>query len=164
MTTRKPLFDRGRVTDWLLDMLTTELGDPLLAGDGMAPEAGGWPLGDPGNGDFVPYLTLATGKGVPVSADPLAAAEGEDWQLAYTISYFGGTRSQTDWAADLGRAAWNSRRDARIECGSATAPNPWKAYRFAVAEMGALTRNDQVQPPYWQLVDQATLRLTRCRA
>ena len=158
----RALFDRGRLTDWLitthlapLTVLTT----PVLVGDGEAPEAGGWPGGEVGDGDFQPYITLATGPGKPDST-ALSSREAETWVLRYTVQSFGGLRKQGDWVADLARTTWTSIRDARIDLGT---EKQWKAYQFQVASMGALSRNDQVRPPYWQVADEMVLTLTPCR-
>lgn len=164
MTTTTPaaeraLFDRGRLTDWLLEFLTGQLAPGVLVGDGEAPEAGGWPGGDIGQGDFVPYITLATGAGAPAGAN-LGSREADEWELRYSILSFGGQRKQADWVADQARTFWTSIRDARIDVGTA---KQWRARRFTVRALGGVTRNDQVRPPYWQVADEMVLFLTPCR-
>lgn len=158
--TTKTLFERGRVTDWLLDQYRTLLDPGVLLGDGEAPEEGGWPGNEPGQGNFVPYLTVATLPGAPTFAQALGDANAGDWTLRYQIRYFGGLRAQADWAADKGRAVWTALLPNRLDVGDLT---QWRAYKFSVTSMGAVTRDDTVTPPYWYCVDEVALNLSRCR-
>lgn len=158
--TTKTLFERGRVTDWLLGQYRADLDPGVLLGDGEAPEEGGWPSNEPGQGEFVPYLTIATLPGTPAFAQAVGDADAGDWTLRYQVKYFGGLRDQADWAADRGRAVWASRVTTKLDVGDLT---QWKAYKFSVLSMGAVTRDDTVNPPYWTCVDEVSLNLSRCR-
>lgn len=165
MTTAKPLFERGRLTDWLLEtLLRPPLGammpTPVLVGDAVAPEEGGWSGGEPGQGTFVPYVTLATGPAAPAPKQGLGPGEAWDWMLRYQLRSVGALRGQCDWVADQARAAWDTQGEVRLSIGDGP---QWKAAQFVVASMGAVTRNDQVSPPYWEVVDEVSLALSRCR-
>lgn len=164
MTENKPLFERGRLTDWLLSTLlrpTLEtLTPPILVGDGRAPEAGGWSGAQPGQGDFVPYTALFTGPAAPDGKQAISLGEAQDWLCRYQLRHAGGLRSQADWIADRSRQAWDRQGEIRLDLGG---PPQWKAYRFTVASMGAVTRNDTVDPPYWEVTDEVVLALSRCR-
>ena len=160
MSSSKPLFDRGRVTDWIIDqLLSPALLPKVLVGDAVAPPEGGWPSGVPGGGNFVPYTVLSTGQATP-DRGTVGAVTPDTWILRYQLKHSGGMRQMVDWTADLVRHAWDVQPEVRLDMGEGP---QWKAYQFSVLTMGPVVRNDTVQPPYWDVVDDVALTLSRCR-
>lgn len=160
MSADKPIFARGMVTDWLLDMLGVALNPGIKVGDAQAPADGGWPTGQPGEGTFVPYVDLMTGPAAPAMKGTLATAEPDAWTLRYQLVSQGGLREQADDTADFARKAWDSQGEVRLDV---ACPTQWKAYSFIVVSMGAVVGSDLVQPMWWTVKDEVSLTLTRCR-
>lgn len=159
MTRIKPLFERGRLTDYLLGALPTLLsGSNILVGDAIAPRPGGWPS-QPGQGTFVGYVVLATGPATPRSQQPLGEPESDDWSAVYTLRSVGGLRSQVDWIADRVRNAWNQLTVGPLELGESY----WKLYQPSISRMGSVDRNDATDPPYWEIADTVSVSLARSR-
>lgn len=148
------IFSRGLLTDALLDYLESETSNGLLVGDGMAPLDGGWTGGEPGKGDFVPYVVLSTGPAQKQSRDPLGGMENSSWLATYTTKHVGALRQQTDWAADQVRKAMVKFRPAHIDL-----DGDWAIVQTTYPQLGAISRNDAVDPPYWELVDNLSVWL-----
>lgn len=159
------IFERGRLTDWIVATLFAPLPalDPVavLVGDAVAPDAGGWSEGTPDQGVFVPYTVLVTGPGVAFDKQNIQASEAWDWKLRYQLRHAGGMRNQADWTADQARKVWDAQGETRLMLNDD--PPHWKAFGFSVVTMGAVNRNDTVQPPYYEIVDDVQLSLSRCR-
>lgn len=141
------MIDTGAFTDALLAMLAD---GGVLVGDGVAPESGGWDKGQPQVSRFVPYATLGfSGGGVHI--DPIAPLGGEDWSLSFSLRSFGGSRKQVDWVAASARAIVVSVGAARPLVGG------FRVARVSWQSLGAVSRVDSVDPPYWQVYDAFSL-------
>jgi hypothetical protein len=163
---RKPLFERGRLTDWLLEELGGALPAEVLLGDGVAPNDGGWQGGQPGQGKFIGYSVLGTGAAAPGGTATLAETDSSEWLLRYTLRSAGGVRHQADFCADKARQAWHRLVDAGepvIPLGNDADPSNWKVYSPLVVSMGAVSRTDQTQPPFWEVLDEVTVKISRSR-
>jgi len=121
-----------------------------------APLDGGW-QGQPNSDgtNFVPYVvvypTSASWSAGPVS-DPSA-----DRHLPYSLGSYGVLPDQTEWMADLVRAAVASLSKTTITVGSES----YKVQKVDVEVLGALLRYDQTDPPFWGQVDQISFWLTK---
>src|SRR4051794_29884906 len=108
------IFNRGELTDWLIAQLTPALlaqesgEQDILLGDHLAPEEGGWPGGEPGSGDFVPYVVFTTRPATPSPGVPVGSTEADSWEAAYSLVGYGAQRQQADWIADRARMAWSA--------------------------------------------------------
>lgn len=96
--------DRGPITDVLVEHLTTTLEPGILVGDGVRKPASGWSGGQPGQGNFVPSVLVATLDGLPNFRDTIRDRHSS-WKLIYRLGTAGGVRKQADDAADAVRAA-----------------------------------------------------------
>lgn len=153
------LFDRGALTDWLIDQLTTALGGEVLLGDGVAPDQSGWPdSGEPGTGVYIPYTVLRTEVATPAPNTPVGSVEADAWNCSYSFDHFGSQRQQADWVADRVRLAWDGLSSGKQELGSGRS---WGLGSFQITRMGAVSRLDQERPPLWQLTDAVSVLLSR---
>lgn len=149
-----PVFKRGVLTDTLLDHLEGVLGGTaVLIGDGIAPVEGGWTGGEPGAGSFVPYSVVATGPAQRQSKDPIGH-DSSSWLTSYTFRAVGGTRAQCDWTADLVREGMTGWKVKGLDLGS-----NWSIVQASFPNLGPVTRNDSVDPAYWEVVDNLSLWL-----
>lgn len=148
------IFSRGVLTDQMLDYLGSRLEDTgVLVGDGIAPKEGGWTGGEPGKGDFVPYVVLSTGPAQKQSRDPLAQ-DNTSWLATYTTRHVGALRQQTDWCADKVREALVEFHPKTIHLDS-----KWRVLQTTYPRLGAITRNDTTDPAYWELQDDVSVWL-----
>lgn len=149
------IFSRGVLTDFLLDKLATELTAPgILVGDGIAPEAGGWTGGQPGEGNFAPYVVLNTGPASKQGTRETLGNESTSWAATYTTRHVGALRQQADWAADKVRRVLNDFRLKAIDL-----DGDWRIMRTEYQQLGAVIRNDSTDPAYWEITDSLTLWL-----
>ena len=152
------IFSRGVLTDDLLEHLErVSAADIMLIGDGYAPEDGGWSDGQPGRGKFVPYAIVSTGQGSPGQREPLGAKDAS-WVQAYSLRYVGGSRQQTDWAADRGRVLLDTYAPRNLPL---SPTKSWRVQQVQFTSLGAISRNDTVEPPYWECVDAVNVWLER---
>lgn len=160
MTRRIPIVpDRGVLTDTLVVALTAALDDDpaILVGDGMAPVEGGWPKGEPGEGDFVPYIVLTCGSWRPAAGLTLAPA-GDAWSASYRVGSYGGQREHADYVADRVHQCWPRMQLDPMTLGHG---GEWGFASWDIAEMGEVVRNDQIQPSMWSTTSALTLLVTR---
>jgi hypothetical protein len=144
------VIDHGALTDAILGVLS-----PIeLLGDGVAPTGGGWVMGQPNVVGFRPYGVLVDGGLNPVTSPQLLKTNRPDWRASWTLRYVGGSRSQCDWIAGMFRPAIVNLLN--LEFGE----DVHRVLSVDPLMMGAVTRNDQVDPPYWQASDNLTLQIT----
>lgn len=142
------MINIGLLTRQVLLALSQESGQ--LVGDGIAPEGGGWLSGQPNVSAFVPYGVLAfMGATLP---DPALrySEQVRSWDTSWRVSSFGGSREQCDWVAAL-------LREGVDDC----IGQEFGEYRVSMASwrsLGAMTRNDSIDPPMWSVSDLFSLR------
>lgn len=149
------MIDTGSMTFLLLHHLS--VGDPtLLVGDGVAPQEGGWTGGTPNTGSFTPYSVLAFQGAGPTHPDVDKA--DPEWATRWSIGHYGGSRAQADWVATLSR----TRLLASLKQIFGDS-DPFKVISIVWTGLGGMSRNDQVDPPYWSASDTAILTVSRVR-
>jgi hypothetical protein len=125
-----------------------------LVGDGVAPPEGGWLQGQPNVSAFRPYLVLVDGGMNPIQTPQLIRTDRPDWNAMWSFRYFGGSRRQVEWIAGQFRPTIHLLRG--LEFGT----DVYQILNVHPLMMGAVTRNDQVDPPYWQSLDNLTMQVT----
>lgn len=142
------MIDIGQLTKQLI-MAFSEESDQLV-GDGIAPTGGGWLSGQPNVSAFVPYSVLIF-QGGNLSDPALRYSEQiRSWTTNWRISHFGGSREQADWIA-------LKMRESLDDC----IGQEFGTYRVTMAtwgSLGAMTRNDAIDPPMWSASDSFSLR------
>lgn len=144
------MIDHGALTDALLAALS----EVELVGDGVAPLDGGWLQGQPNVAAFRPYMVLVDGGMNPIQTPQLLRTDRPDWTAAWSFRYFGGSRKQVEWIAGQFRPSIAGLRG--LEFGT----DVHRVLNVYPLMMGAVTRNDQVDPPYWQAFDNLTMHVT----
>jgi hypothetical protein len=140
---------RGRFTDSLLLQLRDKMPDPVLVGDGEAPEGAGWTGQQPGQGTYVPWVSLHTGPGAPNLQEPLGRRLASSWRLTYFVKASGGNRSQCDFAQDAARQILSALHGLTVSDGTAG----WKVQKSNYVTLGPIDRNDATDPPTFESTD-----------
>lgn len=149
-----------QLTTWLVETMSTGLANfDVLVGDGVAPEAGGWTQGQPGVGtsEFVPYITVVGGAGTPEALAPSLTDRFADWRMNYQLRSTGASRRQVDWTGDRGLDLVIEQRGTRLVLNDES----WKIIDIRVPMMGAPSRTDTTDPPYWETSDSVELWVSR---
>lgn len=145
------MIDNGAFTELLLETLSVH-GD--LLGDGVAPTEGGWLTGQPNANVFRPYSVLVSGGMQPVQSPNLIKTDRPDYNASWSLRHFGGSRKQCDWIAQQFRDQIYTLR------GLTFGADTYKINSVSPLSIGAVSRNDQVDPPYWQAFDNLTILVT----
>jgi len=149
------MIDHGALTDLLIYQLSTDTGE--LVGDGIAPAEGGWLKGQPNQSVYVPYMVLVSG-GASVMINDL---DGNlDWTVNWSLRYFGGSRKQVDWIANKARNAIDGGPNNVLH-NTFGVNQPFKITAVQWTNLGAVSRVDTVNPPYWQVYDSFGLVCSR---
>lgn len=145
-----------QVVTFMVDALAS---DQILVGRGTAPQAGGWPQGQPGKGDFKEYLTIKTGVATqnPTGPDTLGHRKNrQGWAVGYLFTYSAVKDSRADDIADLGRKAI-VQLDGNLDL----AGEIWTVNRIDIPRLGPSTPNRSTSPPFWEVTDGVSVWLTR---
>src|SRR5512139_649642 len=137
------MIDTGAMTQKVLDALGNA---SLLVGDGVAPDTGGWITGSPNVDGFLAYTTVGFDGGTPAMPDVTTST---DWELTFSLRHFGGSRAQCDFQAKAARTAVTAVRHAVV--------GDYTIIGVRWASLGPMSRNDQVDPPYWSAYDYVVL-------
>lgn len=148
---------RGALTDLLLGWLRD--GGAFPVGDGIAPREGGWSGGQPGSGTFAAYAVLGVSAGTPNLTEPVGDTNSS-WSMGYTLRGVGMARGQAEWVCDQTRGMLADLLDG---VKYVDLDGRWRLQRVVFSALGAVTRNDSVDPPYWECQDVFALWLDRSR-
>lgn len=146
------MINHGMLTDLLVSHVATESGQ--LVGDGVAPEGGGWVQGQPNKGIFVPYIAIVSAGASTVIED---FSNKVDWHVTWSARSFGGSRKQCDWIAQKCRESVDSMNRQLFG-------PPELLYKVINVDwegLGAVSRVDTVNPPFWQVFDTFSLICSR---
>jgi hypothetical protein len=150
---------RGVLTDLFLEYLEEATPADIKVGDAIKPDGVGWEPGQPQEGAFVPYVTVATAPALPARAEPDSIAGAHNaWVMSYLLTSCGGVRTQADYVGDEVRAAAVAFIDrSPLDLGDET----WSIESVRFDRLGSVDRNDATDPPMWQIGDQVNIRITR---
>jgi hypothetical protein len=148
------MLDTGATTQLVIDTIGT-ISD-LFVGDGIAPAEGGWSLGQPNTGEFVPYAVVAFMGARPRTPELTMVKQEAAWLASFQLRYHGGSRAQVDWTGNACRRAVDSLLKATVITDV--------FYEIAWVEwqsLGGVMRNDSVDPPIWNATDSLTLHAVK---
>lgn len=144
---------RGPLTDLVIETIGA-LGKPV--GDSDAPDPPfGWD-GQPNaiGTNYVPYVVV-TPMSVSYSEGPVAISQA-DWHLPYAVASHGVSRLQCEWLADRSRESLQTLRHQFVLLES-----NYKIQQVRTDIIGAITRNDSSDPPFFTQVDVISIWLTK---
>lgn len=146
-------LSRAPLTKAVLDILAADISK---VGDGQAPGGAGW-IGEPNapTSRYVPYLVVAP-MAAQNSSGPLGDSQA-DWRLPYRLTAVGVQRGQAEWLADKARSLLDVLRRQVLELGASS----YKVQQVRTELIGATTRVDSTDPPYWTQTDSVTVWLTK---
>lgn len=153
------LVERGQVTDALVTFLaasTALSAKGVLVGDGVTPDAAGWPGGNSDVGSFVASVTVTTGEAQPMHRDTVAGRHAS-WILQYGLRSVGAARTQADNAADVARKAVLGFNGFAL-------PIPWVVSSVLFSRLAPVNLAPGSDPPLWQLDDVVQVWVDRKRA
>lgn len=146
---------RGALSAHVVAYLIIALEPDVLVGRGTAPPAGGWPSGQPGQGIFVPYVTVKAQAATARDRDTVGRNR-MSWSCNYRLSYSAGKESIADDAADLGRTAVVGFSGPLTLGGVA-----WRLDKVDTPRLGAPGSNSSTDPPFWDVSDDVSFWLSR---
>lgn len=149
---------RGVLTDQLLDYLDglTEL-NYLAIGDGAVNPTAGW-SGTPGQGVFMPSLTVRTGVAVPLHRDEMRSRH-TNWNCGYSLKCVGALRQQADDAADQVR---NAVLGFALTAGALN--TSWSLQDVLFTQLGPVNKIGNDDSATFEIEDSVQLWLSRQRS
>ena len=154
----KSMIDHGALTDLVLATLGAQLGTAKTSpgiGDGVKPNETGWLGGQPGDDIFRPYLVLVSGGATPIGQD--LETSTPMFGVTFSLRCFGGSRKQCDWMATQARSALFHVIREVFGDPKGDPTKYWAVMGLTWGSLGALTRVDATDPPFWQVADTFTL-------
>lgn len=141
------MINHGDLTDLVLEHL--RLQSDVEIGDGIAPVNVGWLKGQPNQNVFKPYAVLVS-SGASVREAPNFTGIDPTWAVTWSLRTFGGSRKQVDWASFIVRSAIEGLMKK-------TFGDPvFKVHAVEWQGLGAVSRLDSTDPPFWQTFDTFT--------
>jgi hypothetical protein len=119
-----------------------------LVSVGIAPQAGGWLNGQPGDGIYRPYTVIVAGGAAPRYLD-LSSFDPE-WAVSFSLRSFGGSYDQCEWMAALARNSVSTIAHKTFDTN-------WSIIGYEWDSLGPVSRLDSTAPPSWQVFDNLTL-------
>lgn len=120
----------------------------LTVGRGEKPTAGGW-QGQAGDSTFIPYVVVyGLGGG---DLDGAIDYGAEDGTVRYQLSSIGATAEQAEWVADASRIALLA---------ASLAVTGRRLSHLDFYDLGAALRDDQQQPPLFQVAERFSVMTT----
>ena len=137
------MIDIGKLTDQLVTALAQSSGQAI--GDGIRPDGVGWLDGQPNVGVFVPYGVLSFQGAQPRDTTIRFSEQIRAWTTNWRLSYYGGARNQCDWVAARIRDELDNAIGQEFGIYKVTGVG-WRS-------LGAMERNDAIDPPLWSVTD-----------
>lgn len=152
------LLSRSVLTGLLVSYLGVALEPAILVGRGVAPPAGGWNKGQPGVDSFQAYTVVKTSQALPGPAPENLGrrAPRAHWRAGYSLLSAGAKESHVDDVADQVREAVVSFAGDLDLRGIS-----WTIQKVDVQGLGPTTRNDSVDPAFWEVSDTVSVWLSR---
>ena len=153
---------RSGLTKDLFEHLRDELDGSVVVGRGIAPPVGGWTGGEPGQGVWVDYTVLKTGRATsPAPGEPeRLGRQHTSWLCTYQLTHHSTRESLTDELGDKVRAALASYMRRPLDLGGID----WNLQAINMAELGGSVRDDTTTPAHWSITDVVSLHLSRVSA
>lgn len=150
------MIEAGALTDGLLARLADDAGALWGVGDAEAPPDRGWTDLQAGKGTFSPYIVVTAGQGQPLAQQgAMSTLDETEWELAYQVQHFGGSREQVDW---VGKGVRNTLAHLVGLVFGDVAPYKVRSVRMPI--LGAMARIDSVDPAFWTMADTIVLLCT----
>lgn len=137
------MINMAAATSAVLEALGDDSGQ--FIGDGVKPELAGWLNGEPNSGVFAPYSVLAFAGGVQRDDTWRYAEAIRAWNLSWRLSHYGASRAQCDFVATRVREAVAALMGSTI-AGYRVNGGRWPG-------LGAMSRDDSINPPLWSVSD-----------
>lgn len=147
------LYSQSALIDLVLAHLRA-LEPEILIGDGEAPVGGAWAGGQAGEGAFTSYVTLASQAASAGLRSSLSRTQ-DSWVVPFTLRHVGGDRSQATWTADEVRARMLELTYQHYDLGACS----FMLSAVIFTSIGAVSRTDATDPPYWEVLDGVSLSL-----
>jgi hypothetical protein len=151
------VIEVGRLTEALITHLQVQTSPALVIGDGIAPREGGWQQGQPNVHVFRPYAVVITGPATMARPDRVAP-NGSEWSVSYSVRTFAGSPSQLRTYYQRVRNAVDTFNKVLFG-----ADDAFKVVHAQFEQLGSETRDDSVDPPYWQVFDAVRVEASRSR-
>jgi hypothetical protein len=107
----------------------------------------------------VPYFVITTLTAAPAMDSGSLANPQQDWHIPYSVQSFGITHDQAEWMADKGRIAVGALKGEILQCGE----SKYKVAQVWTAQIGAVTRVPNSDPPFYGQSDGATFWMSKRR-
>lgn len=148
-------LSRGPITNRLLDELAVE---QFPVGDNAAPKTPyGW-QGEPNapGTTFTPWMSLSPGAATLQAPQTMADSQS-DWKLAYSVSYAGISRKQTEALADRMRLNLTNIKRESID----TPTGAWRIQKITCTAIGNTNRIGSAYPDYFTQADSFEVWVTK---
>lgn len=151
---RNSNIDRGKVTDWIEQMLEDA---GYKAKNMIAPSDAGWRADIYAEGtEFIPYIVIN-----PQTSTEATGSLGDsvmDWDLPYTLSCYGIDRKQVEDLADDSRATVVNGKGAVFAMRDGST---WKVISIRCTSIGGVGVNQNITPHAYSQSDSILIRLSK---
>lgn len=147
---------RGPLTDQLVTLLALDDGldtAGIVAGDHTRPPEAGWSGTQPGQGQFIASVEVATGEATPHFRETVRSRH-TSWQMTYHLRVIGATRSQADHAADKVREACLAFPQGEYAPG-------WKVIAVVIPRQAPIRKENPTDHPTFAVDDVVQLWVER---
>lgn len=153
------VISRSELTSELFNWMRADLDGAVLVGRGVAPADGGWSGGEAGQGTWVDYTVLKTGRATtPAPGEPeRLGVRRTSWLCTYSLTHHSTRESLADELGDTVRISILSYAGRTMSLSTAD----WTVQYVTIPELGASVRDDSTDPAHWSITDAVSLHLSR---